>query len=70
MHRVDGGLAFGVAAHGDKREAAGALRFPVHDHVDVSNRAVSTKGVAQIVFSGLEGEISYLEFHGFCGLLN
>ena len=63
MKGVDGALAFFGAAHGDKTEAAGAAGFPIHDQVGFSDGAVLSEKLVQVLFGGLEGKISYVQFH-------
>jgi hypothetical protein len=60
---VDGALAFFCAAHGDETKAAGALGFTVEDQMGLGNGAVIGEEVAQGGLGGLEGKISYVEFH-------
>ena len=57
---VDGALAFFGAAHGDKSETAGAVRFAIHDQVGFSDSTVLGKKLAEVLFGGLEGKISYV----------
>ena len=60
---VNGLLAFFGAAHGDKTEAAGAVGFTIHDEVGFGDRAVFGKKGVEVLFGGLEGKISYVQFH-------
>ena len=55
-------LCFLVGAHGDKGEAAGTSAGAVHHEVGFEDGAVSGKRVLKIVFSGVEGKISYEQF--------
>jgi hypothetical protein len=65
----DGLLAFFSGAHGDETEAAGAVGFTIHDEVGFGDRAVFGKKGVQVLFGGLEGKISYVQFHTiFCFL--
>ena len=63
MQGVDGLLAFFGAAHGDETEAAGAVGFAIHDQVGFGDRAVLGKEGVEVLFGGLEGKISYVQFH-------
>jgi hypothetical protein len=63
MQGVDGLLAFFGAAHGDETEAAGAVGFTIHDQVGFSDGAVLSEKLVQVLFGGLEGKISYVQFH-------
>jgi len=65
MEGVDGALAFFARAHGDEAEAAGALRIAIHHENGISDGAVLREKLAQVLFSGLEGKISYVQFHIF-----
>jgi hypothetical protein len=60
---VDGALAFFGAAHGDKTETAGAAGFPIHDQVGFSDSAILSEKLVQVLVGGLEGKISYVQFH-------
>jgi hypothetical protein len=65
MEGVDGALAFFAGAHGDKAEAARALGLTIEDQGGVGDGAVLGEKIAQVLFSGLEGKISYVQFHVF-----
>ena len=63
MERIDGALAFFGAAHGDEAKTAGTAGFTVHDQVGFGDSAVLSKKLVQVLFVGLEGKISYVQFH-------
>jgi hypothetical protein len=48
--------------HGDKREAAWAAAEFVHDQIDGGHGTVGRKEILEIVFGGVEGEVSYEQF--------
>ena len=50
-------------AHGDEAESARAAGFAVHDEVGFSDRAVLGEERVQVLFGGLEGKISHVQFH-------
>lgn len=60
MKGADGALAFFGAAHRHKTEAAGAVRFAIHDQVGFSDSTMLGKKLVQVLFGGLEGKISYV----------
>ncbi len=60
MEGFDGAIAFVGAAHGDKSEAAGAVRFAIHDQVGFSDSAMLSEKLFEVLFGGLEGKISYV----------
>jgi len=60
---VNGLLAFFGAAHGDETKAAGAIGFTVHDEAGLGDGAVFGEEGVEVLFSGLEGKISYVQFH-------
>ena len=62
---VQGGnglLRFLGAAHGDEREAAGAIGHAIHHQVGFGDRAMRGKRVLQAVLGGGVGKISYVQF--------
>ena len=63
MQRLDGLLALFGIAHGDEAEAAGAVGFAIHDQVGFGDGAVLGEQGVERLFSGLEGKISYVQFH-------
>jgi hypothetical protein len=63
MEGFDGLLAFVGAAHGDESEAAGAVGFTIHDEVRLGDGAVFGEKGVEVLFGGLEGKISYVQFH-------
>jgi hypothetical protein len=65
MQSGDGALAFFRRAHGDEAEAAGASGFAIHDQVGVRDGSLLGKEGGQVLLGGLEGEISYVQFHTF-----
>ena len=60
VERRDRGIGAGRIAEGDEAEAAGAAGFAVIQDGDVSDGAVLREEIAQIIFSGLKREISYV----------
>ncbi len=63
VQRVDGSLAFLRVAHGDETEAAGALGLAIHDEMGFHDFAVLVEECGEVLFSGLEGKVSYVQFH-------
>jgi hypothetical protein len=63
MESGDRGFAFGGAAHRDEPEAAGATAGAIHHNDGISDGAKALEGVLETVFGGVEGKISYVEFH-------
>jgi hypothetical protein len=59
---VDGLLGFLSRRHGDESEAARPAAHPVGNEIGFRDGAVRGKGVLEIVFSGVEGKISYKQF--------
>ena len=59
----DGGIAFGGAAHGDEREAAGAAGGVIGHESDFRDGPVLIEQVFEVVLGGIEGKISYVQFH-------
>jgi hypothetical protein len=51
-----------LGLHGDKREAARAAAEFVHDQIDAGHGAVGREEILEIVFGGVEGEVSYEQF--------
>ena len=62
VHGFDGLLGFFGRTHGDEGEAARAAAHSIHHQVGFNDRAVRREGVLQIVFSGVEGKVSYEQF--------
>jgi len=62
---VDGGSGRGGVAHRHKREAAGAAGNAIVDERHFRDGAVLFEKILKIVFSRIEGKISYVEFHVF-----
>ncbi len=63
MECVNGLLAFIARAHGDETEATGALGLAVHHEDGVGHGAVLSEELAEVLFAGLEGKISHVQFH-------
>jgi hypothetical protein len=61
---INGGLALVGTAHRDEAEAARTAGLPVGHDEDVGGVAILPEEFAQILVIGIEGEISYVEFHG------
>jgi hypothetical protein len=59
----DGRGAFGSAAHRHERETAGAAGSVIGHKSDFGHSAVLAKEVLEIVLGGVEGKISYVQFH-------
>ncbi len=59
----DRGGAFGGAAHGHERETARAACGVIGHQGDFADSAVLGKEVFEVVFGGIEGKISYVQFH-------
>ena len=55
-------LSFVGAAHGDETETAGTVGHAIHHEVRFGHGAERRKRVVQVVFSGVEGKISYEQF--------
>ncbi len=62
VQRRDGLLRLFGRTHGDETETPGTAGGPVHHQVGFRDCAVRRKGVLQVVFSGVEGKISYKQF--------
>src|SRR5205823_5721568 len=62
IQSFDGFFRFLVAAHGDEAEAARTSAHAVHHQVGFHDGAVRGEHVAQVVFCGVEGKISYKQF--------
>jgi hypothetical protein len=62
----DRGGAFSGAAHGDKGKTAGAAGGVIGHESDIGASAVLAKEVFEVVFGGVEGKISYVQFHMVC----
>ena len=60
VERRDRGIGGGGVTHGDEAEAAGAAGFAIVQDGDVSDGAVLREEIAQIIFSGLKREITYV----------
>jgi hypothetical protein len=59
---ADGRLRFLGGAHGDEAETTRTTGFAVHHQVDLGDDAVRGKGIPQLGFSGVEGEVSHKQF--------
>jgi hypothetical protein len=59
----DCGGAFGGTAHRDKRESAGLARGMVCHQSYIGRGAELVKKILKIVFGGIEGKITYVQFH-------
>jgi hypothetical protein len=59
---VNGLLGFIGVGHGDETEATGATGHLVHHQVGLDDGAVCGKRVLEVVFGGVEGKISYIQF--------
>ena len=62
VHGADCGLSLGVSAHGDEREAAGAASGAIHHEVGLEDGAVGGESVLQVIFGGVEGNVSNKQF--------
>jgi hypothetical protein len=62
VHGFNGLLRLFGRAHGNKAETAGAASRSVHHQIRLNDRSVRGKGVLQIVFRGIEGEVSNKQF--------
>src|SRR3954463_3637843 len=62
VHRGQRLLRLFVGAHGDESEATGTARCTVHHQVGFHDGAVCGKRVLEIVFGGIEGNISHEQF--------
>jgi hypothetical protein len=65
--RLNGGLAFRGAAHGHERETAGAAGGVIGHESDLGDGAVLAEEIFDVVFGGVEGEVSYVQFHLLLG---
>jgi hypothetical protein len=63
VERVNGLLRFLGTAHSDKAKSPRPLRHLVHDQHSLSDCPVLGEEFFQRSLRGLEGEISYIEFH-------
>jgi hypothetical protein len=63
VERVNGLLRFLRTTHGDKAKSPGSLRHLVHDQHSLSDCPVLGEEFFKRSLGGLEGEISYIEFH-------
>ena len=59
---IHGFLGFFLGAHGDESEAAGPAAVAIGHEVGFENGAVRGESVLEIVFGGVEGEISNKQF--------
>jgi hypothetical protein len=59
----NGRIALGRTSHGDEAEAAGLTGHFVGDESHLFDLAMLFEQILQIVLSGLEGKISYVQFH-------
>src|SRR5690349_19318116 len=62
VHGVDGLLGFLGRGHGHKSKAARAAAHAIHHQIGFHDRAVRRKCVLEVVFSGVEGKVSYKQF--------
>src|SRR4030095_16868654 len=62
VHGRDGFLRLFGRAHGHEAKAARAAGHSLHHQVGFDHRAVRREGVLQVVFSGVEGKVSYKQF--------
>ena len=60
VERRDRSIGAGRIRESDEPEAAGAAGFAIVQDSDISNGAVLREKIAQIVFSGLKREITYV----------
>jgi hypothetical protein len=65
VERVHRGGASSVIRHRDKAETARAASRTISDEGDICDLPVLFEKILEIVFSGLESEISYVQFHVF-----
>jgi len=62
MERLDGSLRAFLGFHGDKGKPARLAAEFVHDQIDAGHGAVRGEQILEIVFGGVEGEVSYKQF--------
>jgi len=62
IHGLDGLLSFLFSAHGYETETARTTAHAIDHQVCLDDGAVSGKRVLQIVFGGVEGNVSYKQF--------
>ena len=62
IHGTDGFLGFFFSAHGDESESARAAALAIGHEVGFEDGAVRGESVLEIVFGGVEGEISDKQF--------
>ncbi len=62
IHRLNGLLRLLCCAHGDEAESARTARRTIHHQVCLRDRAVRGERVLQVVFGGIEGNISNKQF--------
>jgi len=62
MERLDGSLRAFLGFHSDKGKPARLAAEFVHDQIDTDHGAVRGEKVLEIVFGGVEGEVSYKQF--------
>src|SRR6266404_6300532 len=62
IHRLDGLLRLLGRAHGDETEPARTAGGPVGHQVGFGDRAVGGEGILQVVFGGVEGNVSDEQF--------
>src|SRR5712692_4005862 len=67
VERGHGSVSFGFIAHGDEGEAARFAGHSIHHQRHFADFAVLFEKILKIVFGGLKGEISYIQFH--CDLI-
>ena len=58
----NGFVGFLDGTHGDKTKPARTAGFPVHHQVGFSDRAMRGERVIQVVFGGIEGKVSNIQF--------
>ena len=59
---LDGFVGFLGGPHGDKTKTARTAGFPVHHQVGFGDRAMLGERVIQVVFGGIEGKVSHIQF--------
>jgi hypothetical protein len=59
---IHGFLGFFLGAHGDESESARAAAVAIRHEIGFEDRAVRGESVLQIIFGGVEGEISDKQF--------
>src|SRR5262245_40146406 len=62
VHRLDGGLSLGVAAHLDEAEPLGTAGVAVHDHLRRLHGAVGLEHLLQIAVTDTVGQVAHVQF--------